>query len=61
VRVTDSPAGGRGRAYLVERELELDGTAALTALVEHYIVQAGRLNAIPMACSPFERYVEILP
>ena len=33
VRVTDNPAGGRGRAYLVERELEQDGNAALQALV----------------------------
>ncbi len=29
VRVTDVPARGRGRAYLVERELEQDGYAAL--------------------------------
>ena len=29
VRVTDNPASGRGRAYLIERELEQDGNAAL--------------------------------
>jgi hypothetical protein len=33
VRVTDNPADGRGRAYLVERELERDGNGALQALV----------------------------
>jgi hypothetical protein len=60
VRVTDNPASGRGRAYLVERELELDGNAAMWALVADYIAQAERLNAIPMACSPLERYVDTL-
>ncbi len=33
VRVTDVPARGHGRAYLVERELEQDGYQALKALV----------------------------
>jgi len=31
VRVTDVPAVGRGCAFLVERELEQDGQAALNA------------------------------
>ena len=39
VRVTDVPARGRGRAYLVERELEQDGHAALLALVADYICE----------------------
>jgi hypothetical protein len=51
VRVTDCPALGRGRAFLVERGLERDGYSALKALVEDYTHQAGRLNAIPMAAS----------
>ncbi len=38
VRVTDCPARGRGRAYLVERELEQDGNAALHALIGDYIL-----------------------
>ena len=38
VRVTDVPAEGRGRAYLVERELTQDGHAALLALVADYIL-----------------------
>jgi hypothetical protein len=60
VRVTDNPASGQGRAYLVERKLELDGNAALWALVGDYIVQAQCLNAIPMACSPLHRYLDYL-
>jgi hypothetical protein len=60
VRVTDNPANGHGRAYLVERELELDGKHALRALVDDYLNESARLNAIPMACSPLERYLENL-
>jgi hypothetical protein len=60
VRVTDNPASGRGRAYLVERELEVDGNAALWALVADYIAHAESLDVIPMACAPLERYVEAL-
>jgi hypothetical protein len=52
VRVTDVPAGGRGRAYLVERELEQDGYDALRALVADYVEQAGLLEDVPMAVSP---------
>lgn len=54
VRVTDNPASGRGRAYLVERELESDGAAALWALIEDYVAQSAALDAIPMACSPLD-------
>jgi len=49
VRVTDNPARGRGRAYLIERELEQDGNAALQALVADYIAQSEILQANPMA------------
>jgi hypothetical protein len=52
VRVTDVPACGRGRAYLVERELEQEGShanAALQALIADYLRQARRLDAVPMA------------
>ena len=52
VRITDVPAGGRGRAYLVERELEQDGYDALKALVADYVDQAGLLEDVPMAVSP---------
>ena len=55
VRVTDNPANGRGRAYLIERELEQDGNAALQALVHDYIEQAERHGEIPMHV-PLSRY-----
>jgi hypothetical protein len=38
VRVTDVPVTPGGRAYLVERELEQDGNAALQALIADYIL-----------------------
>jgi hypothetical protein len=52
VRVTDVPARGHGRAYLVERGLEEDGYSALKALVADYLVQAELLAAVPMAVCP---------
>ena len=59
VRVTDCPARGRGRAFLVERGLERDGYSALRALVEDYTRQAGRLDAIPMAASLAEHIEQV--
>jgi hypothetical protein len=52
VRITDVPTCGRGRAYLVERELEQDGYDALNALVSDYLAQAELLEDVPMAVSP---------
>ncbi len=52
VRVTDVPARGRGRAYLIERGLEEDGYEALKALVSDYVEQAQLLSNVPMAVSP---------
>lgn len=52
VRVTDVPACGRGRAYLVERELEHDGYDAVKALVDDYLQQAELLEDVPMAVCP---------
>jgi hypothetical protein len=49
VRVVDVPVGDRGRAYLVERELEQDGHAALKALVADYVAYARAHDHIPMA------------
>ncbi len=46
VRVTDIPATGRGRRYLVERELTCH--AELQALVADYLDQAARWDAIPV-------------
>ena len=56
VRVTDNPANGPGRAYLIERELERDGNAALHALVADYVEQAQRYGEIPMHV-PISRYL----
>ena len=56
MRVTDNPANGRGRAYLIERELEQDGNAALQALVHDYVEQAERHGEIPMHV-PLSRYL----
>jgi len=61
VRVTDVPRTPGGRAYLVERDLQLDGNTALRALVSDYLAQSKRLNAIPMACSPLEQYLQHMP
>ena len=57
VRVTDVPAQGGGRAYLVERELEQDGYDALLALVADYVGQAELYGAIPMT-APAERWLD---
>ena len=57
VRVVDVPARAGGRAYLVERELEQEGSnanAALQALIADYLRQARRLDAVPMAESPID-------
>jgi hypothetical protein len=51
VRITDRPAAGSGRSYLVDRELERDGYSALKALVADYLEQAKELGEIPMASS----------
>ena len=56
VRVTDVSVAPGGRAYLVERELEQDGNAALQALVRDYVEQAARHGEIPMRV-PLSRYL----
>ena len=56
VRLTDVPLTAGGRAYLVERELEQDGNAALQALVADYVEQANRHGEIPMHI-PLGRYL----
>ncbi len=60
VRITDRPAAGDGRSYLVERELEQDGYSALKALVADYIEQAHKLDTIPMASSIVRHELERL-
>jgi hypothetical protein len=60
VRITDVPLAPGGRAYLVERELEQDGHAALLALVADYLAEAQRHASIPMAANVLERYLQHL-
>jgi len=52
VRLTDVPLEAGGRAYLVERGLDEEGSnanAALHALIADYLRQASVLDAVPMA------------
>ena len=56
VRLTDVPLAPGGRAYLVERELEQDGNAALKALVADYVDQGQRHGEVPMHI-PLGRYL----
>jgi hypothetical protein len=57
VTVTDGPGSGAGRSYLVERDIEVDGLAALQALIEDYVGQARELDEIPMASGAVRQLV----
>jgi hypothetical protein len=57
VRVVDRPSG-RGRAYLVEGELELDGPDAVDAIVSDYLREARKSDAIPMRTSVVRRLLD---
>ena len=46
VRLTDVPADGRGRRYLIERGLT--AMAELEAIVTDYLAQAQRWDAVPV-------------
>jgi len=58
VRVTDRPAAGSGRSYLIERGVERDGYSALKALVADYVGEGQRLDEVPMAMSLIRRDIE---
>ena len=60
VWLVDAPATGAGRSYVIERELEQDGYAALQAIVSDYLDQAARHQSIPAADSPIDRYLQNL-
>jgi hypothetical protein len=47
VRLVDGPADGRGRRYIIERELTV--MAELEAIVADYLQQAATWDAIPAA------------
>ena len=51
VRLVDRPLSGPGRSYLIERELEQDGHAALKALVIDYLHRAHVHRQVPMLLS----------
>jgi hypothetical protein len=57
VRITDKPANGEGRSYLIDRGLEEDGYDALKALVAEYVQRARELGEIPMQTSVVRRYL----
>jgi hypothetical protein len=46
VRLTDVPAEGRGRRYVIERGLT--AMAELEAVVADYLIQAERWDAVPV-------------
>ncbi len=46
VRISDVPADGQGRSYLVEPEVE--SMAELRALVADYVAKAKKLGWVPM-------------
>jgi hypothetical protein len=60
MRITDRPASGTGRSYIVEREMQVDGYSALQTLVSEYIEQARAFDAIPMASSVVRRDLELM-
>jgi hypothetical protein len=53
VRLTDVPADGRGRRYLIERGLT--AMAELEAVVADYLAQARRWDAVPVEPCWLER------
>jgi hypothetical protein len=57
VTVSDGPGSGAGRSYLVERDIEVDGLAALQALIEDYVGQARELDEIPMSSGAVRQLV----
>jgi hypothetical protein len=52
VRVTDIPANGQGRRYLVERELT--SNTELEAIVADYLDQAERWDVVPAGRNPID-------
>jgi hypothetical protein len=57
VRLTDHPARGTGRAFLIERGLERDGSTAMYKLITDYVDQAVLHDEIPMLTTALDRYL----
>jgi hypothetical protein len=53
VRLTDIPADGHGRRYLIERDLT--AMAELEAIVADYLAQARRWDAVPVELCRLQR------
>ncbi len=58
VSVTDRPAHGDGRSYLVESDVAPDEHTALEALIADYVQQARELDDIPMSASAIRRRLD---
>ena len=56
--VTDRPACGDGKSYLVERFADEDRDASVHALVADYLAQARELDEVPMARGALHQLVE---
>ena len=56
--VVDVPAGDTGRVYLVERDVQHDGRAALNAMIADYLDQAERYGQIPMLVAGLGRRLD---
>lgn len=57
IMLTDAPAWGDGRTYLIERALELEDHGALDALIADYLAQARELDEVPMASAAVAQLV----
>lgn len=54
VRLVDVLLTTSGRRYVIERELEQDGYAALQALVNDYLAFAAQHGVIPVVYNPLD-------
>jgi len=50
-QISDRPSAGRGRCYVVERDVEDDDPGAIDALLSEYVGQARQLDQVPMAAA----------
>jgi len=50
-QINDRPSTGRGRSYVVERDVQDDDAGAIEALLSEYVGQALQLDQVPMAAA----------
>jgi hypothetical protein len=58
-RISDCPADGEDRSYLIEDDVHLDGNAAMKALIADYLSQAKQLDAEPAVNSLIGRDLQL--